>query len=219
MHKPLLAAATLTLFLILSIAHAESSYKDEIMEHVIKPCHTMIIKGKGYDQVLGMDKALSIMREINAKEIEKEINQLTSTIKGKSFDERKWYYKINANTSCVINAKLIPDSIAQALPADITDPAEIMNSDISGIWSFGNGDGFMYLYPNKKMMMLGSNCDLKGHGNWKYEHRNLKIYQNGQQVAFITVIKLPRNLNPGGKMILDTGRDWMFLGKDTDMDC
>ncbi len=87
-----------------------------------------------------------------------------------------------------------------------------MDADISGIWSLGYGNGFLYLYPDRTMKWLDGNCLLNAVGTWKYEYRNLRIYRDGQEVLFTTVI----GFRPGRTLTVDTTREWLFLGRDFD---
>ena len=107
-----------------------------------------------------------------------------------------------------------------------TDLREIMKADLSGVWSVGKygcfGLGldtcmsYIYLYPDKSMKALGPDCSLMEKGTWKFEIGALTLYdKEGKQLMWTQII----DLKAGQKVVLDTSKEWLFLGSNTDSDC
>ena len=95
--------------------------------------------------------------------------------------------------------------------------ADIMNADLVGVWSMGNG--YMWLYENNDMKTLGPDCSLLGIGTGDFELGALKIYVDGEEVIFTNILDVPTSPKMGDKMVLDTTREWLFLGRDTEQEC
>ena len=113
----------------------------------------------------------------------------------------------------LIVASLIVASSAQSQG----NRADVMNADLVGVWSMGNG--YMWLYENNDMKTLGPNCSLLGIGTWDFELGALKIYVDGEEVIFTNILDVPTSPKMGDKMVLDTTREWLFLGRDTEQEC
>ena len=95
----------------------------------------------------------------------------------------------------------------------------LMEADLSGVWSLGQGKGYVYFYPDGEMKWLASDCGVRALGRWKYEFGSISLTQGGREVLSTNVIKLPSKLTLGSFLTLDTTRKWMFLGTDLDMEC
>ena len=113
---------------------------------------------------------------------------------------------------------LIVASLIVASPAHSQgNRADIMNADIVGVWSMGNG--YMWLYENNDMKTLGPDCSLLGIGTWDFELGALTITVGGEEVIFTNILDVPTSPRMGDKMVLDTTREWLFLGRDTEQEC
>ena len=94
---------------------------------------------------------------------------------------------------------------------------QIMKADLVGVWSTGNS--YIWFYEDGGTKRLSPNCSLLGRGTWKFEIGAVKIYAGGKEVIFSQVLKVPTKPKMGDKMVLDTKREWLFLGRDTDQKC
>ena len=113
---------------------------------------------------------------------------------------------------------LIVASLIIAFPAlSQGNRAGIMNVDLVGVWSMGNG--YMWLYENKRMKALGPACSLLGLGTWNFRFGALTITVGGKEVIFTNILEVPANPRAGDVMVLDTTREWLFLGRDTEQEC
>ena len=95
--------------------------------------------------------------------------------------------------------------------------AGIMNADLVGVWSMGNG--YMWLYEDNDMKTLGPDCSLIGLGTWDFELGALTITVGGEEVIFTNILDVPTSPRAGDVMALDTTREWLFLGRDTEQEC
>ena len=99
------------------------------------------------------------------------------------------------------------------------DLRTIMTADIVGVWALGST--FAYLYEDGRFKMLNeSDCSLVGVGTWTFEYAQFSAKDTeGREVFWMTVIDVPVQPTPGQKLLTDSNREWMFIGRDTSMEC
>ena len=110
-------------------------------------------------------------------------------------------------------AGLVIPSIAHAK----YDIRQVLDADLVGVWS--TGKSYIWLYEDRSMKVLGSNCSLIGRGTWEFEIEALKIYSYTKKVFSGHVLKVPTNPKMGSKMLFATMREWLFMGRGTDQMC
>ena len=104
-------------------------------------------------------------------------------------------------------------STAYADDNHLNNLKEARNADLTGVWSMGNG--YMILYPDQRMKTLGTDCSIIGTGTWKFEYGALTVYEGGKEVMWTYIIEF----KAGQKMVLSTKREWLFISKNTGMEC
>ena len=109
--------------------------------------------------------------------------------------------------------------VAGAQAQNRGDLATIMTADLAGVWSLDTT--FLYLYEGGQFRILNkSDCSLVGVGTWEFEFAQLRALDPaGKEVFWTTVIDVPVAPRPGQRLLTDTNQMWMYMGRDTGMDC
>lgn len=98
------------------------------------------------------------------------------------------------------------------------DRRQIWKAELVGVWS--TPGSFVWLYQDRTMKVLKKNCRLVGIGTWEFEYGQLRLFaSNGKEVLFRHILEAPTSPKFGDKIVLDTKREWVFMGRDTSTKC
>lgn len=118
------------------------------------------------------------------------------------------------------------------------DPEAIANFNPVGVWTVRQGEtrnsptaGYMYVFEDGSLTLLGPNCGHQGLGKWRYEaaYSNFVLTNADGSEDTATVVGVPwrsRIEADGSESYIEglpvwfaTGRYWEFLGRDTTTEC
>ena len=140
---------------------------------------------------------------------------LLTPFDGSFFHTRRSYSAGVALILCVL--VLVTGLVVPSVTHGKSDIRQIMDADLVGVWS--TGKSYIWLYEDRSMKALASNCSLIGRGTWEFEIGALGIYSYTKKLFSGHVLKVPTNPKMGNKMLFATMREWLFMGRDTDQKC